>query len=181
MELRRDPSTQALSSSHQCVLEWHEYTIRNFENSCSAGTSFCYFHDKCVEANPCPRIVPSMFLECVSELWIYGVPMNSAVNFSIILIITTHQSHDQFWDFGWKRVSIEGSARKNIIPLPFSNKNNFCRIVHWIRRNFGLLRMSFLHAGALHLTLLHKVHFLSQWIFPKAFLTRGIVSWISLR
>ena len=57
MEQRRDPSTQALSNSHQRVLEWHEKTTRNFENSRSIGTSFCCFHDKCVEDNPCPRIL----------------------------------------------------------------------------------------------------------------------------
>ena len=40
------PIIQALSNSHQCALEW------NFEKSCSTGTSFCCFHDKCVESSP---------------------------------------------------------------------------------------------------------------------------------
>ena len=42
---------------HQCVLEWHEYTIRIFENSRSTGGSCCWFHDKCVEGNPGPIIL----------------------------------------------------------------------------------------------------------------------------
>ena len=71
VRLEDDPSTQALSISHQCVLEWHENTIKNFGNSCNTGASSCCFQ-KCVEANPCLRIVAlrtSEMLSAILEPW----------------------------------------------------------------------------------------------------------------
>ena len=71
---------------------------------------------------------------------------------SLFILITTYQSHDEFWDVGWKRVSVEGSAGRNIIPLPLSNryfffheKNTGSVGIYW------LLRTRFLDAGLLQL------------------------------
>ena len=122
---------------------------------------------------------PSGLLKCFPQFWNLRIPMNSAVTCSFILIITTYQFHDQFRDFGWKRVFIEGSAGRNIIPLLFFNRNNFFRIVHWIRSNFRLLRMSFLNAGLLLLCRTRFTFFCNR-SFQKSFRTRGIVSEMQL-
>ena len=90
MEWRRDPSTQVPSDSHQCVVEWHEYTIRTFWNSCNTGTSSCCCLRKCVEANPCPRIFALRTSEMISPVldpW----NSNEKVSFSFILVIMTDQ------------------------------------------------------------------------------------------
>ena len=50
-------------------------------------------------------------------------------------------------------------AGRNVIPLHFSNRNNFFRTVHWIHRTFGLRHMNFLEAGLLQLCRAN-VHFL---------------------
>ena len=58
------------------------------------------------------------------------IPMNSAVCFSSVLIITTYKSHFQFWNFGFKSMSFEMFVGKNVIPLPFfCIRNNFFWII----------------------------------------------------
>ena len=48
--------------------------------------------------------------------------MNSAVRFPFVLIIMTYQTHDQFWDFGFKSMSSEMFVGRNVIPLPSFKK-----------------------------------------------------------
>ena len=63
------PSTQALSDSHQWVLEKHECTTRHFSNSCNTGTSFCRFVPKYTEAFQSPRIVALQPPEMLSAVF----------------------------------------------------------------------------------------------------------------
>ena len=72
---------------------------------------------------------PSGLLKCFPQTWNHSK--------------MTYQSHDQFCDFGFQSVSFDRFAGRSVIPLPFSTKNNFFRMV--------LRRMSFLDAGLLQL------------------------------
>ena len=167
MEQRCNPSTRSRPNSNQCVQEWHEDKITIFWNSCTTGTSSCCFLHKRVEAIRVREFSSSELLKCIPQFWNRRFPMNSAVNFSIILITTTYPSQDQFWDFGWKRVSFERFASKSVIPLAVSKKNNFFWMVHWIRRNFGLRRMRFLDAGLLQLCRTKVTFFFCNGPFQK--------------
>ena len=68
MELLRGPSIQALSYSHQSVLELHECTLRNFWNLRSTRTSSCYFLHTCVEANHSLKILVLLGLQMLSAI-----------------------------------------------------------------------------------------------------------------
>ena len=71
------------------------------------------------------ELSPSRLLECTPQFGNHRIPMNSAVSFPLILVITTYQSHDQFGDFGLNSISSEIFVGKKVIPLPFFNMKNF--------------------------------------------------------
>ena len=150
MEKRRDPTIQALSLSHQCVLEWHEIHGKEFS---FVGTHATLEPDLAGSPRDVfnPIQVREFWASMMSQFWSHRTPMNSAVNFSFILIKTTSQSHDQFWKFGWKSIFLVEFVGGNINPLPFSHKNSLFHIVHGIRKNKFLRRMSFLDAGLVQL------------------------------
>ena len=133
----------------QCVLEWHEYTRRNFHfwNSCNIETWSCCFSKRCIWTNPSLRILNFRASGKHFAILVPSTPMNSAVNFSFLLIIRSESFH-QFWDFGWKSIFLVEFVGGNINPLPFSNRNS---MVHGIRKNQFLHRMSFLDAGFVQL------------------------------
>ena len=145
--LRRVKKTVCLLS--QCVLEWHEYTIKNFHfwNSCNIETWSCCFSKRCIWTNPSLRILNFHASGKHFAILVPSIPMNSAVNFSFILIIMSESFH-QFGDFGWKSIFLVEFVGGNINALPFSNKSS---MVHGMRRNQFLHRMSFLDAGFVQL------------------------------
>ena len=118
----------------------------------------------------------SWLLKCFPHFWIRRIPMNSAVRFSFILIIMPHYSHEQFRDSGLKRISIKRLTGRNIIPLPFPNRNVF--FFEKYTGCVGKLRgMSFLDAALLQLCRT-RFRFFCNSSCRKSFRTGEIVSWI---
>ena len=118
-------------------LKWHEYTIRNFWNSCNTGISSCRFLHKCVEANQCQRIFALRTSEMPSAVL---DPSNSNEQRRLFLLRLDHDD-------------------------PTSLMTNFeilaGRESHVVRRNFELRSMSFLVAGLLQLC---RTRFTFFWI-----------------
>ena len=75
----------ALPDSHQFVLDWHEFTKKkkNLENSSNTGTSFCCFHDECVEA--IQEFSASMLLKSFPQLWTNRIPNEQRRQFLVHL------------------------------------------------------------------------------------------------
>ena len=104
---------------------------------------------KCVVANLSPRIFAlQSFWDAFRSFWTHRIPLNSAACFFCVLIITTCQSHGQFWDFGLKGVSFEMTCGQECHSTSFSSIGRTCseKFVHWIHLTFRLLSMSFLDA-----------------------------------
>ena len=99
----------------------------------------------------------SILQERISQSRSHRIPMNSAVDFSFILIIMTSQAHDQFWDFGWKSIFLVPFVGRHVNPLPLSHRSSLFHKAHGIRRNKFLLRMCGIGSS-----LQQKIRFLFQ-------------------
>ena len=93
MELRRDPSVQALSCSHQCVLELHEYPSKCFGILAVLEHRLVTFFINVLKPLLVRELSRSFVFKGSQQFWIHRILTNFAVNFSHILIIMTHQSH----------------------------------------------------------------------------------------
>ena len=166
MDQRHDPSVQARSRFLQCVLEKREYTTERRGQSCNVGTCFCSLL-KYARAKLNQR---RCSLKCVPQFWTDRCPMNNTTRFFL--------SSWAWWctNFTPKFEILDSK----VCPLKFSltrmsfharsfftwNKF-FGLIVHQIRLNCSLRRVSFLNAQCYLHFHWSKFHF-SHDRFPDA-------------
>ena len=73
-----------------------EYTVKNFWDSCILEPHLVASLIAVLKPIHVRQVSPSELLKCFPQFWTHRIPMNSALSFSFIWIVTTYQSHAQF-------------------------------------------------------------------------------------
>ena len=86
-------------------------------------------------------------LKCFPQFCTDRFAMHNTIRFSFFLVMVAHQLHTQVRDSGFQSMPFEVFIDRNVSPSSFCTWNKFFgMIVHQIRLNCWLRRMSFLSA-----------------------------------